>query len=178
MALLTFEQLFEDYILADHEFEEFIRENDFTSSDKKLSVQSRSKLEEHKWKVREALDKVLGHPESFDNVRNWMVNVNGQERRDESSLEVDLEALVEEQDKVVERLGGLPTSVRNVMKEFNLTDSGIGSTGWNLGCHCTEKEAKQLCTILYKRFAKAISEELLVVERKPWALQLKDTPEM
>ena len=74
----------------------------------------------------------------------------------------------------IEHFGALPTEVRRVMAMWNLTDSGGGCGCWHLGCHCTEQEAKDLCTELYRIFHRAIDAGLLVVERKLWSLRLAD----
>jgi hypothetical protein len=72
------------------------------------------------------------------------------------------------------QFGALTSEVRDVMAQWNLTDSGGGCGRWHLGCHCTEEEARKLCEALYNKFSAAIDSGLLKVERKAWSLRLKD----
>ena len=124
---------------------------------------------------------VLGTPGSFDRVRCWMVDATGSGvEMSEPEYEKLMNAVMEDASKekpthsYVESSGGLAAEARKVMNTFNLTDSGSGSDGWHLGCHCTEIEAHQLCRKLHMQFAKAIDAGLLKVKRMAWALDLKE----
>jgi hypothetical protein len=121
---------------------------------------------------------VLGHPESFDNVRCWMVDAKGtQSEQCELTPEIveaiNTDAAEELGHKYIEHFGALPTEVRNIMMRWNLTDSGGGCGNWHLGCHCTESEARELCIALHSRFEHAIDMGILTIERKLWSLRLK-----
>ncbi|MCK9558098.1 MAG: hypothetical protein M0R50_08685 [Candidatus Cloacimonetes bacterium] len=128
-------------------------------------------------KIDMLVDLVLGHPDSFDRVRCWMVDAKG------STAECDIskklvkamhqDAESELGHKYIEEFGALPAEVRSVMSKWNLTDSGGGCGRWHLGCHSTEKEAKEICIELHTKFKHAINSGILVVERKPWSLALK-----
>lgn len=124
-------------------------------------------------------DRVLGHPDSFDKVRCWMVDARGthSERMPSQELVGDMvEDATKDTDSFgtyVDSFGALPSEVRSVMRKWNLTDSGCGWDSWHLGCHCTEQEARQLCGELYRRFGHAINVGILKIERKPWSLRLK-----
>ena len=121
---------------------------------------------------------ILGHPESFKKVRCWMVDANGcegeAELTEELVKEVNKDAVENLGHQYIQHFGALAAEVREVMMKWNLTDSGGGCGCWQLGCHCTEEEAKDLCTELYHRFHHAIDAGLLVVERKPWSLRLAE----
>jgi hypothetical protein len=133
--------------------------------------------------LRQRYDKltqiVLSHPDSFDRVRCWMVDAKG----NKAECEVSPDLLAEMEDgisqglehKYIERFGALPSEVKSLMSNWNLTDSGGGCGCWHLGCHCTTVEAQNLCSELYKTFNYAISTGLLVIERKLWSLALAPT---
>jgi hypothetical protein len=121
---------------------------------------------------------VLGHPESFKKIRCWMIDVKGMSAECDVSeklvMDCEEDAIRHFGHKYIEQFGALPSEVREVMAMWNLTDSGGGGGCWYLGCHCTEEEAKNLCTELYHRFHHAIERGLLIVERKPWSLKLAE----
>jgi hypothetical protein len=120
---------------------------------------------------------VLGHPDSFDKVRFWMVDAKGSTVECEISKKLYAASIKDAEDelghKYIEKFGALPAEVRSVMSKWNLTDSGGGYDSWHLGCHSTEKEAKEICTELHTKFKHAINAGILVIERKPWSLALK-----
>jgi hypothetical protein len=120
---------------------------------------------------------VLAHPYAFDNVKCWMVDAVGQQAECDLSSELiaELGDDVEQNlgHRYMERFGALPTEVRRVMCDWNLTDSGGGGGSWHLGCHCTEKESRELCSALYGRFSNAIDSGILIIKRRFWSLKLK-----
>jgi hypothetical protein len=119
---------------------------------------------------------VLGHPDSFERVRCWMVDAKGNAAECGASPDLIAEMedgiLQEDRHKYVERFGALPSEVKSLMSSWNLTDSGGGCGCWHLGCHCTTVEAQDLCSELYTTFKHAIDSRLLVIERKLWSLSL------
>ena len=136
------------------------------------------KVDELGWELKRAAQAVLGHPYSFEHVRCWMVDAVGCQA--ECDVSKDLVAEMEEDalqglgHKYMENFGALPTEVRALMVNWNLTDSGGGCNSWHLGCHCTEPEAKELCAALHGRFQHAIDKGMLLIRRTFWSLRLKD----
>jgi len=124
-------------------------------------------------KLKRKSQAVLGHPYSFDRVQCWMVDAVG--FNTECDISPELIADMEDfSHRYMEKFGALPTEVRMLMSQWDLTDSGGGCGNWHLGCHCTEIEAKELCAALYDHFRHAIDRGILTIRRTPWSLRLKD----
>lgn len=115
---------------------------------------------------------ILGHPESFARVRCWMVDAVGKEKIGKKDAKGFLRAIIEDSHSAVDRVGDLAARVREVMEQFSLTDSGAGSVGWHLGCHCTQNEAERLVFMLHLRFPDEIESGALEIRRMPWSLDL------
>ncbi|MFA5767350.1 MAG: hypothetical protein WC919_05485 [Candidatus Paceibacterota bacterium] len=134
------------------------------------------KIDELRTELRRKTQAVLGHPYSFEHVQCWMVDAVGHQT--ECDVSPELVAELEEDaiqglgHKYMEKFGALPAEVRALMSDWDLTDSGGGCGSWHLGCHCTESEAKELCTALHNRFQHAIDRGILVVRRSFWSLRL------
>ena len=123
---------------------------------------------------------IIAHPESFDKVRLWMVDVTGKmgdipaHLMDERAREY-----IEKSHEAVDRAGPLAQSVRQFIERqgFDVTDSGYGAGEWTVGAYCTEPEARRLAVLLYKQFTKAIAHGLLRVERLLWSIEMDTEPE-
>jgi hypothetical protein len=129
------------------------------------------KIDELQVNLKRKAQAVLGHPRSFEHVKCWMVDAIGYQ----TECDVSPSLVAEMEDfghKYVERFGALPSEVRLFMSNWDLTDSGGGCGSWHLGCHCTELEAKELCSALYSRFQHAIDRGILTIRRTPWSLRL------
>lgn len=137
---------------------------------------NRKIFEEHKKERKKFEDVLLGFPISFDVIRCWMVDVST--KSDSCPSEEMVGSMVGGlgvgDHSYVDAGGGLVSEVRKVMLKYHLTDSGCGCGRVDLGCHCTEKEARELIHELHTKFAKAIGVGLMKVTRKPWPLELID----
>lgn len=127
----------------------------------------RSQTKEEKFQIEELgrlLNKcdsvILGHPDSYDRVRCWMVDVVGSNSECSVSRalidDIANDATQGLEHRYIEKFGSLASEVRTFVSQWNLTDSGGGGGFWHLGCKCTEAEAKELCSSLYVRFSHAI----------------------
>ena len=182
---MTFEKLWEEYLAAKAAHNELCEMQGPDPDESNLTiaeeiVKLRQEREGRKHHYERLMQLVLGHPFSFENVRCWMVDAKGRQA-EVTELTPKIVAAVNEDaehelgHKYIEMFGALPTEVRSVMANWNLTDSGGGGGCWHLGCLCTEAEARDLCVTLHTRFRHAIDQGLLAIERKPWSLQLIDT---
>jgi hypothetical protein len=115
---------------------------------------------------------VLGHPYSFDHIKCWMVDAVGYHTECDVSPELvaDMECFSH---RYMDRFGALPSEVRLFITNWDLTDSGGGCNSWHIGCHCTESEARSLCSALHEHFKHAIAMGILTIRRTPWSLKLK-----
>jgi hypothetical protein len=133
-------------------------------------------FEEHKRERRKFEDVLLGFPVSFDSLRCWMVDVSI--KSDSCPSEEMIGAMVGGlgvgDHSYVDAGGGLVSEVRKLMTKYYLTDSGCGCGMVDLGCHCTEKGARDLVNELHSKFSKAIEVGMMKVTRKPWPLRLVD----
>lgn len=123
---------------------------------------------------------LLGHPDSFEKARCWMVDVSyspkcpQSEEVSEKQIKEFLDAAEEGRaSEEIDKHGALAENVRKLMAKYHLTDSGHGGGGWDLGCHSTESEAQSLIRELHSRFQKAIDAGLIRVTRKKWSLRIK-----
>ena len=138
----------------------------------------KARFEEATIKLDSAEGELLGHPESLQRVRCWMIDVTGKEPCGEDALS---DEMVEEYFKPgnqgrhheeMDKHGGLAAAVRQVMSKYNLTDSGSGCGRWDMGSKCTVGEAQALMEELHSKFGKAIERGLLQVTRKKWSISI------
>jgi hypothetical protein len=123
---------------------------------------------------------ILGHPDSFDRVRCWMVDVHGyrvcthdSDAENERDMRQMLDDLQEKGPAALDSVGDLARSVRVSMDGMApITDASAGCESWHLGAHCTFAEARKICEKLYKVYAMEIDKGILRVERILWSLRL------
>lgn len=161
---LDFNTLRDSYLGARKATDEYITENDDRNNAEYKNLIAFEK------KVSNI---VLGHPESFEKAKCWMVIVRGEgglQVQSEQELEEFADELINTDSKVIGRMGSLASEVRKILMDYNIAEAGASRDDWYLGCHCTEKQAKDVCEKLYKKFKAAIGRGLLVIERESWYL--------
>lgn len=158
---MTLDELFGEYYRLE-------RRMDATST--KEHRQARSKRRQQKQ------SEIMAHPESFDNVRCWMIDITGKitDLYEGKPRKIARQYLRE---AAANCSNAMEQTVRTLLDEngFKIDGSGMDTGQWSLGAHCTEPESRRLCYLLYNRFATDISHGLLRVERRLWDLEM--TPE-
>jgi hypothetical protein len=160
---MTFEDLWQDY--------ECVGKKLITIEPTQGPVEIDKDVEDLRTELKLKSQAVLGHPFSFDHVRCWMVDAVGSHTECDVSPELvaDMECFSH---RYMDRFGTLPSEVRLFMANWDLTDSGGGCNSWHIGCHCTESEARSLCSALHNHFKYAIDRGILTIRRIPWSLKL------
>jgi hypothetical protein len=180
---MTFEELWKKYVEAVEARDELCERQSPSLNDGLMTAKAKAELDEERQRRenrrKSTKEIVLGHPDSFDCVRCWMVDAKGSSSECCAISPQLIEEMTEDAmqglgHQYTKQFGALTSEVRDVMAQWNLTDSGGGCNSWHLGCHCTEAEARELCEALYNKFSTAIKSGLLKIERKAWSLRLKD----
>lgn len=134
-------------------------------------------------RCQKAVSKLASLPHVFPHICCWMVDVRGKTEAGEDTVKEAVQQLkaaesaVEGVQKHNALIGGsMRKQVTDLVKNngFLITDSGAGAEFWHIGCHCTTWEADALCALLHVTFAKAITAQWLVIERKQWSAGWKD----
>jgi hypothetical protein len=132
MPDLIFYSYWEQYIEAKKAFDELSVSN---SADIIKATELNAEIIKYR-------DLILGHPDSFEKIRCWLVSVCI---------------------KHSEQSHILLARVKSFMTKYNLTST------WecqHISTNCTEEESKRLCTELYSQFYNSIECGTLSVERK------------
>jgi hypothetical protein len=79
-------------------------------------------------------------------------------------------------DMVFANVDELSRKVREWLAEVgaNVTDSGSGSGGWHLGCHCNDEELDALVRAARKRFVKELASGALTLSLHHWGWRFPD----
>lgn len=119
-------------------------------------------------------DECASHPELFDVLTPWMVDVVGkgscsEELKKETICSMNFENGISKQ-------GNLADIIQRFVKDnnFKITDRSFSCDSWQIGIPCNEFESRRLCTLLHHRFKKAIEVGLIKIQRHFWHWRFSD----
>ena len=109
---------------------------------------------------------LAANPDFADILIGWIVWVFGRNECDPLMLiqRIPSNTILEG----VKKTDALSEAIINFIQEndFHITESGGGPDGWDIGVPCTDKQARKLCDLLYKKFHKAINSGLIIVRKE------------
>lgn len=148
----------------------FVRVNDVLMPADKPEVRLRKLREKERieYQTTQVMEQISADPDFFDILIGWIVEVRGKNGTDDIHKMIKaFQGTPEQARENMKKMGGLQQAVGNALEQwgYNIEEMGGGTTGWHLGVHCTDKEAKTLCRRLHAKFKKAISLDLLRVHK-------------
>lgn len=135
-------------------------------SELKIFEELSRQFEVYRSRTREFANILAADPNFFEIVESWIVVVQGKESVSRKSMlyyrdSADVEGLINQ-------ASNLASSVKSFIRSvgYFITDMGAGDDGWDLGVRCKHKDAKNLCSLLHRKYQEAIGLGLLVISRR------------
>lgn len=136
------------------------------SNELKIIEELSRQFEIYRSRTREFANILAADPRFFDIIESWVVVVQGKESVSRKSMlqyqdSADVEGLINQ-------ASNLASSVKSFIRStgYFITDMGAGNDGWDLGVRCKHKDAKELCSLLHRKFREAIGLNLISVSRR------------
>jgi hypothetical protein len=114
------------------------------------------------------MEEFASDPELRPHMQPWMVDFEGKEQpptagRNDITVD-DLET------EIHADYGELPRVVRDWLEShgFHITDTGSGTTGWQLGVPCSDQEEERLCRLAYRELVTYIEAGVLTIRIHFW----------
>jgi hypothetical protein len=111
-------------------------------------------------------NRLAADPNFYDIIESWIIAVIGKEGISKET--VDRAYNEKDYAKALEHSGTLAVSVRDFLKEngYIFCNVGAGEDGWDISVRCTEKKARELCSLIRERFHQALRLDLLHLSKR------------
>jgi hypothetical protein len=109
-------------------------------------------------------------PELMDLLMMWTVSVRSSQTISQAVLgriPTDTPVPMKKVREVLMGIGGMPRAVMLAIEDqgFYANACDLTQSGWGIGARTTEMGSRRLCSMLHRKFRKAISTEVIGVER-------------
>ena len=126
---------------------------------------------------------ITANPKWFEEVVMWMVDIQGvtagdvEQFKDPATKGMATSDPETFRQKLMEVGGSQMQEVADLMSSdgHEITDRTLSRDGrWLLGSPCNEEDSRDLCQMLYERYADEIEMGLIIIRRMPWNMGIQN----